>query len=251
MLLSLLGSTHYKTFRTNIFQLPGEPAKFFYEPIVFVNPTSVRRVLSRRESAQKQVRLVVQIWDEAVESSVVVWLKKHCGEEAKKITAQVIPYDEVRLVHKQREEERIFRLPFHPTTYHQLKDSVAFYLQCDSKEEADQLVDDIKADPESWMDQNLELECSGSKFRKDSGLTTDGCPTPLQVQQRLCLNVLEDDADKGNNHQLQDDYDLKLKSYTFMLQLSFFQQEDLKEIKETNPLKNGWQTSSWKTNVNI
>ena len=211
--IQLLGSMRYGDFRVKIFkQVSDHMENFFYEPVVVFDPKSVRAAATG--SGQHQVRFRVQMWDGEVQCNAIEWLNGRKSlkkiNEDDDVDVQIMPYDEVRLVMKKAADEggssSTFFLPDVSTPYYTLKESLPFFLLCGSMEAAQQLVEEIKSDPESWLDENLQLECTARTLQKhphQSG-SASGSTSQPGIQQRFGFNVVDRHGAEVENDPFQD-----------------------------------------------
>ena len=189
-----LFSMRYRNFRIKIFKQPTTtPVKFFYEPILLIDPQKIQSQVNSVTS-QAYVRFLVQMWDEQVEGQVLNLLKQlpdsgdvqdHC--------VQAMPFEKVRLVFREDNiPSTAYRLPEQSRFCAQLPQSLQFHLLCDTKEAADSLVESFRTDPEYWI-KDLALECTiksvlasvDEPHRKKQRLTdgTGGPVTALEIAQ--------------------------------------------------------------------
>ena len=112
-----------------------------------------------RMASPNYVHFKILMWNEHVESKVIERLKELpdlCGGRA--INVQVMDYYEVQLVLKDS-ATRTFRLPENSTVrYRQMDQHLDFSLLCNSKEEAEELVAQIRMEP-SILTHQVALEC--------------------------------------------------------------------------------------------
>ena len=150
----------YKNFRVKISKQLGTPCRYYYEPVVLLNPQKIQSQINKA-NGQAYVRFPIQMWDEQIEEQVINWLKRLPGsQDVEDFSIQMMPYDEVRLVTRRDDSTSIgYHLPKYPTPYQHLDQSLQFHLLCDSKEAADILAESFKSDP-AFMLQDFALECT-------------------------------------------------------------------------------------------
>ena len=153
----------YRHFRVNIYKQLGEPSRYFYEPIVLLDPKSVQSHLNKSTN-QAYVRFKIRMWDSELEEQVIHWLKRLPGcQDVQDFCVQAMPYEEIRLVRTgDNVTAAAYRLPKQPTPYHQLAQHLHFQLFCETKETADDVAESFRADPEISL-QNLALECTTAR----------------------------------------------------------------------------------------
>lgn len=168
-LVEVRSMMRYRNFCIRIFK-ETESDGYFFEPIVVLDPKTVASQVNKT-TGQAYVRFTIQMWTEGVRAKVVEFLKRletSSGSETgvEDYNVQVMPYERVRLVMRNSTALAAmgtwFDLPEHSTWYHQLNQSVDFYLLCDLKETADLVADDLRTDP-AYSVQHLGLECSSTK----------------------------------------------------------------------------------------
>lgn len=166
--LPLIRTVRYQNFRVKVYKGVQQPEKmYYYEPIVMLVPQSIdSRAIVTCPTGQAYVRFVIQMWNDEVQKCVVDRLRKSSAillEDDDDV--QVMPYEEVRLVMKKAEYNcwNDVTVPGNPTTYHQLDQALEFYFLCPSKEAADMLAKEMRANP-GFSTRHLALECKGLSF---------------------------------------------------------------------------------------
>ena len=157
--LQMIGSVEHLQSRIKIF-LSGEPGKFFYQPIVLLDPQSIESHLSE-DGQQAYISLDIQMWDNTLEAKVIDYLKQLPHWASRKFTVEVMPYRSVRL-----RSSQAYHLNDEMKCYQQQNQVIQFYLFCSSKQEANQLANEMKRDPQ-FATRHLSLECG-----KDSKAST-------------------------------------------------------------------------------
>ena len=152
-------SMRYRNFRVQIFKQSGQPTRYFYEPILLLDPQKIQSQVNTA-TGKAYIRFPVQMWDEEVERQVVASLKKLPGShDVEDLFVQVMPYDELRLTtSKDQDTYGAYHPSTNATPYRQLKQKLNFYLFAETKEAAESLVESFRMDPDYYI-EGLSLEC--------------------------------------------------------------------------------------------
>ena len=159
----------YRDFSFGIFtDSQEEPLRFFFEPIVLLDPTTVSIKLDHISKQNNLVRFKIKMWTEDLRSKVLDRLRSLPDlPNSSKIQLDdisVMPYEDLKLV---KESEYIInnksvRLAQKSTSYERLNDSVPFYFRCDSMDSARFLADNLRQQPDFLLEKcKLGLECQG------------------------------------------------------------------------------------------
>lgn len=136
------------------------PPRFFFEPIVVLDPNSI--VIQSQEFFQQfVVRFSIQMWNAEIRSKVVE-LVRHEQPELKERDVSIMPYEYVQLVGKPGSIHHSIKVMDEATSYHRLNEKLEFFLVCESPSTANVLADNLRRYPEfvvrKWQ---LALECRG------------------------------------------------------------------------------------------
>lgn len=151
--------------------------RFYFEPLVSLDPNSI---IDKTHAFLKQefVRITIQMWNAEVRVKVLERLRSMPQFSHLKLRDDdicVMPYEDVQLVCKWGGNSQSIRLLEQPTSYLRSRESLDFFLLCDSHATACTLAEDFRQNPEftlnSWQ---LALECHGLTIK--SG--TDGKVRP-------------------------------------------------------------------------
>ncbi len=156
---------NYKEFTIKIFSdengnRSNNSRRFFFEPIVVLDPTSV---ITQSQELFKEdvVRFTIQMWSSEIRSKVLdrLRLKKF---EVDEDDLSVMPYEDVQLVGKPGSIHQSIKIMEEATPYHRLNEKLDFFLLCDSPSTAKVLAENLRRYPDfvvrKWQ---LALECRG------------------------------------------------------------------------------------------
>ena len=149
-------SMPFQNFRVKIYKQQGEPTRYFYEPILLLDPQKIACLVSNTGKAC--VRIPIQMWNEEVEEKVTAFLKKLPGSrDVENFYVQVQPYDELRLI-TSGDICGSYQPAKDSASYRHLCQSLNFFLNCVTQEEAESLVQSFRNYPEYYV-EGLALEC--------------------------------------------------------------------------------------------
>lgn len=132
----------YRDFHVSVFEGIGtlkhgeiDDKKYFCSPIVTLCPETVKSRFNAVSQCH-QVHLEIELWNREVESMVAQHMKKETGKSVDESKISVIPFEEVILC-------CTIATPMFELTNtwmpYQLHNKVKFYLNCASKEKAEQV----------------------------------------------------------------------------------------------------------------
>ena len=126
------GAMSYGHFRISIFKAGTD--LFFYEPIVVLDPKSIKtkQVSLLTGGPRLEVSFKIEMWNSNLEYEINKYLQREV-EPFKRFRLQVMPYEQVRLLKTSGDRGKIaFELPCIPKSYMQLHHSLEFKVWCDS-----------------------------------------------------------------------------------------------------------------------
>ena len=177
--LILITTMPFRNARVQIYKQQGEPNRYFYEPILLLDPTKVQCQMNKAIN-KTYIRFPVEMWNQEVERQVAAFLKKLPGcSDVEDFLVQVMPYDELRLA---TSGDLNPSGSYHPSTngtpYRQLHQKLNFHLFCETKEAADSLLESFRQDPDLYL-EGLTLNCISIKdeSQRKRPLLSDGRST--------------------------------------------------------------------------
>lgn len=162
-----VGELSYREFTIKIFtedkSLKNNVSpRFFFEPIVVMDSSSVVVIQPQELFQENVVRFTIQMWNPEIRLKVLELLRLD-DPDVKEKDVRVMPYESVRLVGKRIHES--IQIMEEATSYRRLNEKLNFFLLCDSPSTAKVLAENLRSYPEfvtrKWQ---LELECSGLAF---------------------------------------------------------------------------------------
>jgi len=156
----------YRDFSIGIFtDNQEEPLRFFFEPIVLLDPTTVSIKSDHISKKNNLVRFKIKMWTNELRSKVLDRLRfLYYDVELDDIS--VMPYEELKLVVKPGSIiEQKARLVEETIPYKRLSESIPFYFICDSEDSATILTYDLRQNTELTLERcKLALECNGLRL---------------------------------------------------------------------------------------
>lgn len=181
-----IGSMPYHDFRVCIFKkVGGEAVRFFYEPIVLLDPRSM--IIDQLTG---QLSFSIELWNAQLEKRIIRYLREEVGEVGlRSHQVHVMPYEEIQLVKKDG-NEKMFRLPRHPTSNLRLRETVAFDVSCDTEDVTDELLINPK-----FLSQHLAVQFSSPvREEKNLGQSYHG-PSSIERSAIFDINIVRDAAE--------------------------------------------------------
>ena len=175
-----------------------KPRRFFFEPLVFLDPKSiVSNSCSHGSLKQDFVRITIQMWNLEIRSKVLERLRSLKSMKNIEIEEEdicVMPFEDVQLVCKSGSLPPFISLSEKPTPYLRSNEDLDFYLLVDESSCANVLAHDIRQNPEFYLisDWQLKLECHG--FATESGNTPAGSTISQRPTRAYSISICSKDV---------------------------------------------------------
>ena len=206
-LIDQVAKVSFENFIITIFtdtEKERSPRQFYFEPLVILDS---HNIITESNDFLKQefVRFTVKMWNQEMRSKVLNRLRSLPSLNSLVIQeddVHVMPYKEVQLLfkpnpngwHHHNDSIQLFN---EPTPYNILRETLDFYILCDSALTADMLAADLRHNPGSTLNGlQLVMECRG--------LVLDNCSNSAGLKKPIAkFNV-----STNNSHKGQYSYDL-------------------------------------------
>jgi len=150
-----------KIFSDVISENNNHPRRFYFEPIVLLDPQSVIIQSQQLLVQQNIVRFSIQMWNSEIRSKVLDHLR-HKKFEPDEDNVSVMPYKTVNLVGEAGRMQQSFKILEEATSYHRQNEKLDFFLLCDSSSTAQFIGYRLRHFPEMFVREcKLALECRG------------------------------------------------------------------------------------------
>lgn len=149
--------------------------RFFYEPIVVLDPKSVT-IQSQDLSKEDVVSFSIQMWNIEIYHKVLELLRlKKLEVDGNDVS--VVPYEDIQLVGKPGSIHPSIKIMEDVISYHRQNEKLEFFLLCDSSVTAQNLADNLRKSPSFLVRKwQLALECRGLALNPS---LTDGKASPI------------------------------------------------------------------------
>lgn len=180
----------YQDFIIKIYTDGAKKNKFFFEPIVMLDPKSVIIIHQSQELFREKnvIRFTIQMWTPDIRSKVLELLRSD-NPEIKETDVRVMPYENVRLVVQPGSIHKSVKIMEETTPYRRLNEKLNFFLLCDSPATANALAENLRTFPEfviiKWQ---LELECRGLVLNP-TVMTDDRTPTKNRFSSKFIVSI--------------------------------------------------------------